>query len=48
MDTYSLTVYMKTEGIYIDIEKDIETRFYTSSYKLDRPLPKGKSKKIIC
>ena len=48
MDTCSLIVYIKTEGIYIDIEKDIETRFYTSSYKLDRPLTKGKPKKIIC
>ena len=27
--------------------KDIETRFDTSNYELDRPLPKRKSKKVI-
>ena len=33
---------MKTEGIYSDIVEDVETRFGTSYYKLDRPLPKEK------
>ena len=31
--------------IYKDIAKDIETRFDTSNYELDRPLPEGKNKK---
>ena len=34
MDTDSLIVYIKTDDIY----KDIETRFNTSNYELDRPL----------
>ena len=42
MDTYSLKVFMKTEGIYSDIAKDVEARFDTSNYKLDRQLPKRK------
>ena len=29
------------------IEEDVETRFYTSTYELDRPLPKIKNKKVI-
>ena len=45
MDTNSFTVYIKTEDIYSDIAKDIETRFYTSNNELDRPLPKEKNKK---
>ena len=34
-------VYIKIEGIYLDIAKDFETRFDTSNYELDRPMPKG-------
>ena len=30
-----------------DIAEDVETRFDTSNYELDRPLPKGKNKKVI-
>ena len=45
MDTDSFIVYIKTCDIYKDIAKDIETRFDTSNYELDRPLPKGKNKK---
>ena len=37
----------KTEDIYVDIGKDAETRFYTSNYELNKPLPKGENKKII-
>ena len=36
---------MKTEDIYLDILKDVEDD--TSNYELDRPLPKGKNKKVI-
>ena len=39
--------YMDTEDIYEDITKDVETRFDTSNYELERPLPKRKSKKVI-
>ena len=42
MDTDRFTVYIKTEDIYSDIAKDFETRFDTSNYELNRPLPKGK------
>ena len=38
---------MKTELIYPDISKYVKTRFDTSNYELDRPIPKGKNKKII-
>ena len=31
----------------VDITKDVETRFHTSNYELDRPLPKIKNKKVI-
>ena len=47
MDTYSFIVYIKTEDIYTDIAKDIEPRFDTSNYELDRPLPKGMNKKVF-
>ena len=40
-------VYIKTDGIYKDIIEDAETRFDTSNYELDRPLSKGKNKKVI-
>ena len=38
MDTDSFTVCTKTDDIYKEIAEDIETRFYTSNYELDRPL----------
>ena len=40
-------VYIKTDDIYKDIQEDIETRFDTSNYELDRPLPKEKKKKKV-
>ena len=40
-------VYIKTDGIYKAIAEDVETRFDTSNYELDRSLPKGKNKKVI-
>ena len=46
MDTDSFTVYIKTGDIYVDIAKDVEARFDTSNYELDRPLPK-ENKKIV-
>ena len=47
MDTDSFMVYIKTEDIYVDIVKDVETRSDTSNYmnQTDHSLPKGKNKK---
>ena len=40
IDTDSFIVYIKTDYIYKGIAEDIETRFYTLNYELDRRLPK--------
>ena len=45
MYTDSFLVHVKTEDIYKDIAEDVETRFDTSNFEIDRPLPNGK--KII-
>ena len=42
MDTDSFIVCIKADDIYKGIGENVETRFYISSYELDRPLPKGK------
>ena len=42
----SFKTHVKTDDTYKDIE-DVETRFDNSNYKLDRPLSKGKNKKVI-
>ena len=47
MDTDDFIVHVKTDDIYKDIAKDVETRFDTSSFEIDRSLPKGKNKKVI-
>ena len=47
MDTDSFIVQVKTEDIYLDISKDVETRFDTLNYELDRLLPKKNIKKFI-
>ena len=39
--------YIKTDDIYKDIAEDAETRFDTSNYELERPLPKAKNKNVI-
>ena len=36
MDTDSFIIYVKTEGIYKDIAEDVETKFDTSNFELDR------------
>ena len=46
IDTDNFIVYITTDYIYKDITENVETRFDTSSYKLNRPLPKGKKKKF--
>ena len=40
-------VYIKTDDGYRDIAEDVETRFDTSNYELDRPFPKRKIEKVI-
>ena len=40
-------VYIKTDDIYDDVAENVEARFETSNYKLERLLPKGKNKKVI-
>ena len=47
METDSFFVYIKTDDICKEIAEDVETRFETSNYQLDRPLPKEKNKKVI-
>ena len=47
MNTDSFIVYIKTYDIYRNITKDVETRFDTLNYELDRPQPKGKNKKVV-
>ena len=45
MHTESFIVYIKTEdSYYIDIEKDVETRFDASNNELERPLLRGKKR----
>ena len=44
MDTDSFIVHVKTDNISKDIAEDVETRFDTSNFEIDRPLPKGKKK----
>ena len=45
MDIDSFMVYIKTKNIYGYIAKDVETRFDTSVYELDRLLFKEKIRK---
>ena len=47
MDTESFIMNIKTNDFYEDIANDIENRFGTSNYEVNRPLPMGKNKKII-
>ena len=47
MDTDNFVINIKTEDFYKDIANDVEKRFDTSNYEVDRPLPTGKNKKVI-
>ena len=47
MDTDSFIINIKTEDFYEDIANDIEERFDTSNYEVNRPLPTEKNKKVI-
>ena len=39
MDTDSFIVHVKAKDIYKDIAEDIEQRFDTSNFEINRPLP---------
>ena len=47
MNTDNFIASIKTGNMYIEIAKNIETRANTSIYKLHRPSPRGKNKKVI-
>ena len=47
MDTDSFIIDEKTNDIYKKISEDVETRFDTSNFESERPLIKGKNKKVI-
>ena len=47
MDTDSFITNIKTNDFYKDTANDVENRFDTSNYEVNRPLPTGKNKKII-
>ena len=47
IDTDSLIMNIKTKDFYKDIAQDVKERFDTSNYDVDRPLPKGKNKKVV-
>ena len=47
MDTDSLVYKIKMRDFYKDIADDVESRFDTSGYEPDKPLPIGKNKKVI-
>ena len=46
MDTDSFIINIKTNDFYKDIS-NVENRFDTSNYEVNRPLPTGMNKKII-
>ena len=47
MDTDSFIMNIKMNDFYKDIANDVEKRFDTSNYEVNRPLPTGKNKKVI-
>ena len=46
MDADSFIIHEKTKDVYKDIAEYVETRFDTSNFELDRPLPKRNNKKV--
>ena len=44
MDTDSFIIHIKTKDFYKDIADDLEKRYDTSRYEVDRPLQKGINK----
>ena len=46
MDTDSFMIHIQTKDVYKDIADGVEKRFDPSNDGIERPLPKGKSKKL--
>ena len=47
MDKDSFVMNIKTKDFYKDISSDVDKRFNTSNYEVNRPLPTRKNKKVI-
>ena len=47
MDTDRVIINIKSEDFYEDIAEDVEKRFDTSNYEVNRPLSTGKNEKLI-
>ena len=47
MDTDSFIINIKTKDLYEDISDDVGERFDTSNYDVNRPLPEGKTRKLL-
>ena len=47
MGTDSFTVYIKTDDNYKAVTDNVDARFDTSNYELERPLSKEKNRKVI-
>ena len=47
MDTHSFIIQIKTEDVYEGIANDVEKRFDTSNYAIERRLLTGKNEKVI-
>ena len=44
---FSFIIHIKTGVVYEDIADNVEKRFDTSNYQVNRPLPTEKNKKVI-
>ena len=47
MDIDTFIVHIKTDDIYKGIAEDVETRFDTPNFELDKPYPIAKNKNKI-
>ena len=47
MDADSFIINIKTKDVYEDISDDVGKRFDTSNYDVNRPLPAGKTRKLL-
>ena len=47
MNADSFIIHIKNEDVYDDIANDVEKRFDTSIYEVNRLLLTGRSKKVI-
>ena len=47
-ETDSFIIRSETQDVYEDIAPDVDKWFDTFNYIIDRPLPMGKNKKVLC